>query len=747
MQEELLRAISVEYNKGTPTHLISEKLVSAGWPKELVNQSLEGWMNAVNITKKRDENFKNWLHKYFIIARPAIITVVCLNLVDTTIALLKPWPVKIIADSVFGDIPAWGPLEPYTGTTTLLLIASLMTISLFVIGAIFGTFRDYYLFKIGFGLNRSIKEESFRHILHLPLFHQERLAKGDYVYRQNVVTDSLSQLVLGTTSAIIQSILVILGVLGIMLLINPELTIIAMMLLPLLYITIKVIGPKMGAWAQKYTENKSETSAKINEAINNAEAIQAFTLEEKTIGNVNKLWLDSYNYGNKNMMWGELLDGVNGFLVTLATSAVLFMGGTAALNAQMSFGDLLIFMTYMGYLIGPVEQLIDQWTTRNQKLIDVSRIHEVMTDHEGIEVLRQNSPMPTKVQGTIEFNQVSYTYNDRPVFQNLNFTIPAGQKIGIIGPSGGGKSTILKLLPLFIEPASGSVTIDGVDIQSVSLKDLRKKIAWVSQSPQLFNEDIFENLLEGDADRFVSNEEIANAVDVSNITEFVAKMPLAFRTPVGEDGGSLSGGQRQRISIGRALIKNAPIICLDEPTAALDVKSENYIRDSLAQMVQGKTVLMVTHRKPLLALMDVIYVLENGALNDVRNLGGLDTYLAKLDGIELETAVEEINLEQQGFDPDLIAQFLATHQVNAYDSVDQPESDINSQEVNLNTSLTQNNYIEQNNETTPVVSDWQEELSPVNSDIITPNLQNVDSQTPIANKNDTVDEEVEVKLN
>jgi ABC-type bacteriocin/lantibiotic exporter with double-glycine peptidase domain len=662
MEDKIFDAIEAEAAKGTPSQLIADKLVSAGWPQDIVQIAVNEWLKVQIARQQNNDGFKAWLQKYYDMARRAVVLVVGLNLIDTVIALLKPWPIKIMADSVFGDIPAWGPLEPYTGTVTLLAITSLMTISLFIIGTVFGVFRDAFLLKVGFGLNRKIKEESLNHILHLPLFHQERLAKGDYVYRQNVVTDSLSELVLGTRSVIYQSLLVIFGVLIIMLLINPQLTIISIILLPLLYLTIKIVGPKMGVWARKYTENASEISSKINESVNNAETIQAFTLEKKMVGNINKLWQNSYVFSRKNMLWGELLDGTNGLLVTLATSAVMLIGGAAALNAELSFGDLLIFMTYMGYLIGPVEQLIGQITTKNQKLIDVGRIYEVMVDHAGIEYLRQDQHMQQQVKGTIEFNNVQYAYNDQQILKGINFTIPAGQKVGIIGPSGGGKSTILKMIPLFLEPNNGTVTIDGIDTQSVSLKDLRKKIAWVSQTPQLFNENIFENLLEGDVEREVTDQEIEHAVDVSNITEFVVKMPLGFKTPVGEDGGSLSGGQRQRLSIGRALIKDAPIICLDEPTAALDIKSENYIRDSLSQMIQGKTVVMVTHRKPLLDLMDVIYVLDNGTLSDVNNLGGLENYLAKLEGLEASAAEQEIVQEKGGIDPDLVEELLAMYE-------------------------------------------------------------------------------------
>lgn len=661
MNEQLFDAIAKLSQDGMPSHKIAEKLIEDGWPEDIVQPAVDQWLSAQVQQQRANTAFKQWLSKYYKMAKKSVVIVVGFNLFDTAIALLKPWPVKIMADSVFGDQPAWGPLAGLEGTVTLLAITSAMTISLFIFGKLFGVVRDIYLLKIAFSLNREIKQESLRHILHLPLFHKERLAKGDYVYRQNVVTDSLSELVLGTRSVIIQSLLVIVGVLVIMVAINPQLTLISVLLLPLLYVTIKVIGPKMGVWARKFTENASETSAKINESINNTETIQAFTLEERSVEKINTLWEESYYYRRKNMLWGELLDGVNGLLVTLATSAVMLVGGAAALRAEVSFGDLLIFMTYMGYLIGPVEQLIDQITTRNQKLVDVGRIYEVMNDHDGVEDLRKDQHIPAKVQGTIEFNNVHYAYKDQKILNGINFTIPQGQRVGIIGPSGGGKSTILKLIPLFLEPQQGSVTIDGFDTQSVSLKDLRKNVSWVSQTPQLFNEDIFENLLEGDRDRFVSDEELVDAVEVSNITEFVSKMPMAFRTPVGEDGGSLSGGQRQRISIGRALIKNAPIICLDEPTAALDVKSENYIRDSLSQMIQGKTVVMVTHRKPLLDLMDIIYVLENGQLTDVRNLGGLEAYLAKLEGLEVETAQAEIAQEDSEIDPEWIKEYMSMH--------------------------------------------------------------------------------------
>jgi ABC-type multidrug transport system fused ATPase/permease subunit len=315
-------------------------------------------------------------------------------------------------------------------------------------------------------------------------------------------------------------------------------------------------------------------------------------------------------------------------------------------------------MTYMGYLLGPVENLVKQITSRNQKLIDVNRVYEVLTDHEGIEYLRKDNHLPPQIKGVLDFQNVSYSYNNQVIFENLNLHINQGEKVGIIGPSGGGKSTILKLIPLFIQPQGGRILIDGFDTQTVSLKELRQKIAWVSQTPQLFSGSILDNLYDGDVYRQIDKVEVTNAVQVANVAEFAVRLPLGIQSPAGENGSSLSGGQRQRVAIARALIKDAPILCLDEPTAALDAKSENYIRDSLMEMVHGKTVVMVTHRKALLALMDTIYVLDHGKLTNVNELGGLDKYLAVLEDLDQEEVEKAIKDEQAYVLPEKLEKFL-----------------------------------------------------------------------------------------
>ena len=618
--------------RGMDPRSIANELVSRGYPPALVAERLDIWL-AGHGRKQPKTDFWQWLKKYKTRAIPAVTAVVAISLITSATMLLKPWPTKIMVDSAFGNLPAPGPLEPYSQTAELILITSLMTLIIFIVGAIFATVRDYVVLKLGFRLNRDIKEESFRHILHMPLYHQERLAKGDYIYRQNVLTNSLSDLVLDTASSIIQNSIMVVGILVIMLYFNVKLTIISIILIPFLFFLIKLFGPKLSKISQALTKNNSAISSATTEAVDNAETVQAFTLEEKELGKVNKLWWDNYHYSRSGLLWSRLYRSTNSFLIIIASSAVMYFGGVAALSHQMTLGELLIFMTYMGYLLGPIETIASEIAARNQKLVDIGRVYEVLTDHEGVEDLRAGQHLPP-IKGAIEFQSIEYAYTDRAALKNINLKIEPGEKVGIIGPSGGGKSTLLKLVPLFIEPSAGRILIDGYDIQTVSLKDLRQRVAWISQSPQLFSGTVAENLTDGDVYRQINEQEMNIATEAANAKEFIDKMPEHLSSPTGEGGVSLSGGQKQRLAIARGLIKNAPIVCMDEPTAALDSKSEQHIRDSIEKLIHGKTVMMVTHRKALLTLMDKIYVMEDGVLSDVRQFGGLDAYLAKIQDIE-----------------------------------------------------------------------------------------------------------------
>jgi ABC-type bacteriocin/lantibiotic exporter with double-glycine peptidase domain len=626
--KRLSKAIDEGVSRGAPIDFITYSLIRAGWPQQMVKDAVDVWL-AENGRTHKTTAFKDWLQKYYTQAKPSIALMVLLNTIASAIALAQPWPLAILADSVFGNTPAPWILKQYTHQPTLILIVSLMTLFIFLLSSAFGVIKDYTLLRIGFWLNRSIKEEAFRHILHLPLYHEGRLPKGDYIYRQNEVTNSLSDLILNTTSAMIGDVIMIMGVTGLMLWLNAKLTITTIVVIPFLILSVRIFGPIMSKFGNALTKLMSATSTLIAESIDNSEMVQAFTLQERQVHKLKDLWGQTYVISRKGLLWGKAFQFSNSLVVILGTSTVIYFGGTEALHHQFSLGKLLIFMTYLGYLIGPIGDITSQITLRRQKLVNVRRVYEVLSDHEGVEHMREDKHLP-RVHGQIQFQNVTYGYQGNTVLDQVNLTIEAGQKVGIIGPSGTGKSTLMRLLDLYIEPQAGRILIDGNDIQTVSMQDLRRNIAWISQSPQLFATSILENMQDGDINRVMTPQEMYWASQAANITEFVNKLPLGMNSIAGEGGSSLSGGQRQRISIARALLKNAPIICMDEPTSALDDKSEKYILNSIGSLINNKTVILVTHRIPLLSLMDVIYVLKDGHLVDVKQYGGIEQYVYQM---------------------------------------------------------------------------------------------------------------------
>ncbi|HET9098238.1 MAG TPA: ABC transporter ATP-binding protein [Candidatus Saccharimonadales bacterium] len=627
--QRLYRAIEEGVSKGVPMDFIAYSLARAGWPHQVVEEGITQWRQA-NGREQKSTVFKDWLQKYYAQAKPAMFLMVVLNTISSAISLLQPWPTALLANSVFGNTPAPGPLRPYTHTPTLILFVALMTLAIFVVGYIFNTFKDFTLLKVGYWLNRSIKEESFRHILHLPLYHDTRLPKGDYIYRQNEVTNSLSDLVLNSTSEIIGSVILVIGVIGIMAVINAELTLVTIVVIPFLIVSIRFFGPIMAKWGQAMVILQSDSSTLISESIDNTESVQAFGLQERQVQRLKSLWVQVYDVASHGLLWNKAFGFTNQLFVILGTSIVIYFGGTQALEHHFTLGALLVFMTYMGYVTGPIQDITTQITVRRQKLVNVRRVYEVLSDHEGIEYVRRDRRLPP-IQGRIDFQNVSLRHGDTEILKQASFTVMPKEKVGIIGPSGSGKTTILRLLDLFLEPEAGRVLLDGIDIQSVSLEDLRRNIAWISQSPELFAESIIDNMRDGDITRNITPEEIAWATQASSLSEFVGHLPMGLDTKVSENSASLSGGQKQRISIARALLKQAPVICMDEPTSALDIKSEKLILNSIGELIENKTVLLATHRLPLLRLMDTIYVMDGMRLVNVDNYGGVEHYVTQME--------------------------------------------------------------------------------------------------------------------
>lgn len=644
MVPQIYDAIERAVAQGMSPEEAARVLIGEGMPEKLVNEVTQNWMQSHGRSHPKT-SFSEFIKTYKQKAYTALIIIGSLGIFGSLVTLLKPWPTKIMIDSAFGDVTAPGFLAPYSQTPKLILFTSLMTLLIFVISAIINTTRDYLLIRMSYLINSDFKEKTLRHILNIPA-NKGVFSKGDYIYRQNNLTNSMADYVLGSTSMIVQSASMIVIILAVMMVFEPKLTLICLILLPSLYILTKILLPKVSYYSNKLARNNSQVSSIITESVDNAETIQSYEMAENQVTKARNLWANSYMLSIKSLIFSRFYKISNSLLVIVSAAIVMYLGGTAALRGEITLGELLIFMTYLGYLLGPIQNLTNQMSSRRQRKIDIARVYEVLSENEGIEASWDERHFPVR-DCRIEIQNLSYSYGKMQVLNGINMTIEPGQKIGIIGESGSGKSTFLKILSLFVEPTNGKIAIDNIDIQSISLKELRRVVAFVGQNPQLFNSSILENVLDGSLGHQIPREYLDRIVKDMGIYDFSRLMPEGLNTLAGENGSKLSGGQKQRVALARGLAKNARILCLDEPTSALDNASEQYIKEHLPDYLHGRTVFLVSHRKALLTLMDVVYVLKDGKLTDVNQLGGLDKCLDSFKDKEAEITTQQVIAEEQ----------------------------------------------------------------------------------------------------
>jgi subfamily B ATP-binding cassette protein MsbA len=299
-------------------------------------------------------------------------------------------------------------------------------------------------------------------------------------------------------------------------------------------------------------------------------------------------------------------------VVAICTAVVLWKGTSLIVAGTMTAGALTVYLAYLKKFFKPVKDLASMTSTIAQTTVALERIQTILSADEVI-TERPGAIDPGRVRGAISFDRVSFGYDhSSPVLHEVSFDIEPGQVVGIVGPTGSGKSTVLSLLPRFYDPALGRVLIDGVDIANYGLAALRAQIGFVLQDTVLLHGTIRENIAYGRPD--ATEEEVVEAARIANADEFISRMPLGYDSMVGERGETLSGGQRQRIAIARAVIRNSPILVLDEPTAALDTESEHLVIDALRRLMKGRTVIMIAHRLSTLVDADKIIVLKDGVV-------------------------------------------------------------------------------------------------------------------------------------
>jgi subfamily B ATP-binding cassette protein MsbA len=481
----------------------------------------------------------------------------------------------------------------------------------------------YFLAVIRNGVVRDIRNQLFDKLLALPLGYYSEERKGDLLTRVGSDVYEIELSVMSTLELIFREPFTILIFLGSMILISPSLTMISLVLMPLSALVIGRVGKSLKRTSKKGQAKLGEVMAAVEETLGGLRIIKSFTAENEVREHFRKQNDDFTRLSTRLYRKRDLASPLSEFLGSIVMIAMVWFGGKMILQgegAALEGEDFITFIIVFSQLLRPIQGIASANSNINKGLASIDRVNHILHAEDKI-TEKENALTVSGFERDIVFRDVSFSYTDRSVLQDVSFTIQKGKTIALVGQSGSGKSTIADLLPRFYDVKEGAILIDGKDLRDLKLRDLRKLLGMVSQESILFNESVLHNIALGDPqpDRAKAIE----AARIANALEFIEKLEGGLDANIGERGGKLSGGQRQRLAIARAVYKNPPVLILDEATSALDTESERLVQDALNKLMQNRTTLVIAHRLSTIQHADEILVLQEGKIIERGNHNSL----------------------------------------------------------------------------------------------------------------------------
>jgi subfamily B ATP-binding cassette protein MsbA len=498
--------------------------------------------------------------------------------------------------------------------TRIFLLVPLGVIILFAARGISRYIYDTTIRLAGQKAIQDIRNDFYQQTVRQDMAFFNRQATGDLMSRMtNDITtmqEGLSQVVTGLFRDLISS-LVLLGVIFYR---NWQLAAICFIVFPLTIYPAQLIGKKIKNAARRSLQVMGGLGATIQETFSGIKVIKAFGLEEQvthTFQRENLRYLDQYW---KYIKYSSLATPITEMITSLGVAAVMYVGGSQVMSGRMTPAELFSFITAMIMLFTPVKKLQSSYNVVQRSAGAAERVFQTMDAQRQIFDRRDAVELP-RVSGRVEFRDVSFSYGDEQVLQNINLLIHPGQMVALVGSSGGGKSTLAALLMRFYDVSEGSISLDGHDLRDVSLSSLNRQFALVDQETTLFNDTIANNIRYGNPE--ATDQEVAAAATAAFAHDFILQMPEGYQTNIGDRGIRLSGGQRQRLCIARAILKNAPVLILDEATSALDTESEKMVQQALDNLMQNRTTFVIAHRLSTVQHADLIVVLGQGRIHEL----------------------------------------------------------------------------------------------------------------------------------
>lgn len=501
------------------------------------------------------------------------------------------------------------------------LVLPIMLFSLMALRGLAGFISMYSIRWIARRVVETLRREAFGRLMHMPVSFFDTQSTGIMVSKLTYDAERLSSVATRTAMNVFRDVLTVIGLLCYMIYLDWRLTLIFAMVAPLMVLYLRKTTPKLRATAKKVQLAVGEMTKVSEEALSGQRIVKIFGAQDYEHERFSNVVINNRNLELRSAR----ITGLNSFVIEILAALALGLVVYYALG-RFTVGEFAAFVGALLMLISPIKHITSANEDFQIGLAAAQSVFEVIDapieSDEG-----QNSL--TKAKGEIEFKNVSLRYEDakRLALDDLNFTVKPGEKVALVGRSGGGKTSLVNLLPRFYELQQGLILLDGLDVRALALKDLRAQFSLVSQDVILFNDTIFNNIAYGVL-RDTSEEEVINAAKAANAWEFIEQMPLGLQNEIGDRGVRLSGGQRQRIAIARAILKNAPILLLDEATSALDTESEKHVQEALDVLMQNRTSLVIAHRLSTIENADRILVMDKGKIVE----SGTHKQLLKMNG-------------------------------------------------------------------------------------------------------------------
>jgi subfamily B ATP-binding cassette protein MsbA len=537
-------------------------------------------------------------------------------LVQSVADLLEPWPLKIVFDYVLGTkrMPPWLAEWMPGDTLAVLNVAAAAVITIAIIGALSSYTEKYLSTTVAKRVGYELRHMLYHHVQRLSLSFYEHRKTGDMVVRLTSDIDATEDLISSAALGIALDVLTLIGMMAVMLYLDWRFSLIGLSVAPFLFVIVYRLTRRIKNATRAVKRKESDLASVVQESIASVRVVKAFAREDFEEDRLDHESQESVALALRARSMKARLPPLVDILVAIGTCLVLWFGVRLVLEGQLTAGALLVFILYLGKMYKPMKDLAKTADTWSKAAVGFERIAEILSVERQVRDCHGARPAPPFI-GRIEFANVRFGYTpDQTVLKDVNLVVEPGQRVALVGLTGCGKSTLIGLIPRMYDAVGGSISIDGTDVRRFTLNSLRRQVSFVLQEAVLFHTTVARNIAYGKPD--ATRDEVIRAATLANADEFIRRLPEGYDTMIGERGDTLSGGQRQRIAIARAIIRDASILLLDEPSAALDPQSEELVFQGLDRLLQGRTSITIAHRLATVRRADVIFVLNDGVISE-----------------------------------------------------------------------------------------------------------------------------------